>query len=189
MARLRGDHQNDSSACSSLSESKSSAVNGRMRRRSVVKVSIIGKASPSRPLPARALPVLAPRPTARPTLAFLQLLLGPANAAFSGHILLCILDPADELVASQRGDVLPRIERRGIADQSLAQVSRKLVHHSTGHTRAGHRSTVQRPDSLPTPNLARTGRLHQGPGRCAECPPEQERPENRRGGAWPNVVW
>jgi hypothetical protein len=39
----------------------------------------------------------APWPAAGPTLAFLQLLLGPANAAFSGRLLFGILDPADEI--------------------------------------------------------------------------------------------
>jgi hypothetical protein len=43
-----------------------------------------------RPLPAGTLAMLAPWPAAGPTLAFLQLLLGPANAAFSGHMLLGI---------------------------------------------------------------------------------------------------
>jgi hypothetical protein len=33
------------------------------------------------------------------SLAFLQLLLGPPNAALSSALLLGILDPADELVA------------------------------------------------------------------------------------------
>jgi hypothetical protein len=58
--------------------------------------------------------VLAPWPAAGPTLAFLQLLLGPADAAFSGHLLLGILDPADELVPGQRRDVLPSIECRRV---------------------------------------------------------------------------
>jgi hypothetical protein len=64
--------------------------------------------------------VLATWPTARPTLPFLQFLLSPANAAFSGHLLLGILDPADELVAGQRCDVLPSIEGRGVDKQCLA---------------------------------------------------------------------
>ena len=93
-------------------------------------------------LSAGALAVLASRPAAGPTLAFLQLLLGPANAAFSGHLLLGILDPADELVAGQRRDVLPGIECRGVDDQRLAQVSWKLVHYPTGHSRAAHTVTV-----------------------------------------------
>ena len=95
-----------------------------------------------RPLSAGALAVRAPWPAAGPALAFLQLLLGPANAAFSGHLLPGILDPADELVAGQRRDVLPGVECHRIGDQSLAQVSWKLVHHPTGHSRATHRNTV-----------------------------------------------
>jgi hypothetical protein len=93
---------------------------------------------------AGPLAVLAPWPAAGPTLAFLQFLLGPANAAFSGHLLLGILDPADEFVAGQRRYVPPGIERSAVGDQRLAQVSRKLVHHPTGHSRAAHGATVQR---------------------------------------------
>jgi hypothetical protein len=74
------------------------------------------------PLAAGAVAVLAPRPAAGPALAILQFLLGPANAAFSGRLLLGILDPADELVARQGRDVLPSIECRGVGDQRLAQV-------------------------------------------------------------------
>src|SRR5438105_5523021 len=92
-------------------------------------------------LSAGALAVRAPWPAAGPTLAFLQLLLGPANATFSGQFLLGILDPANELVAGQRRDVLPGIECRGVGGQRLAQVCRKLVHHPTGHS-AAHRATV-----------------------------------------------
>ena len=93
-------------------------------------------------LSAVALPVLAPRPAAGSALAFLELLLSAANAAFPGHLLLGILDPADELVAGQRRDVLPGIEGRGIGDQCLAQVRWKLVHHSTGHALTDHRTRV-----------------------------------------------
>jgi hypothetical protein len=103
---------------------------------------LIDALSVRRVLPARALAVRAPWPAAGPTLAFFQLLLRPANAAFSGHLLLGILDPADELVAGQGRDVLPGIESRGVGDQRLAQVSRKFVHHSTGHSRAAHWATV-----------------------------------------------
>ncbi len=93
-------------------------------------------------LSAGALAVRAPWPATRPTLAFLQLLLRSANAAFSGRLLLGVVDPADELVAGERGDVLPGIERRGVGDQRPAQVSWKLVHYPTGHSRAAHRVTV-----------------------------------------------
>src|ERR1039458_6552304 len=103
-------------------------------------------------LSAGALAVPAPWPAAGPTLAFLQLLLGPADAAFSGHLLLGILDPADELVSGQRRDVLPRIECCRVGHQPLAQVCGKLVHHPTGHSLAAHRATVavQRPAFSPT---------------------------------------
>ena len=74
------------------------------------------------PLPAGAVAMIAPRPAAGPALAILQLLLGPANATFSGRLLLGILDPADELVARQGRDVLPGIECRGVGHQRLAQV-------------------------------------------------------------------
>jgi hypothetical protein len=93
-------------------------------------------------LSAGALAVVAPWPAAGPTLTFLQLLLGPTYAAFSGHPPLGIFDPADELVAGQRRDVLPGIECRGVGDQRLAQVSWKLVHRPTGHSRAAHTVTV-----------------------------------------------
>ena len=93
-------------------------------------------------LAAGPLAVRAPWPAAGSALAVLQLLLGPANAALSCRHLLGILDPADELVAGQRCDVLPGIECRGVGDQRLPEVRRKLVHHPTGHSRGAHRATV-----------------------------------------------
>ena len=89
-------------------------------------------------LPAGALAVRAARPAAGPALAFLQLLLGPPNAARSSGHLLGILDPADELVAGQGRDVLPGIECRGVGDQRLAQVRGQFMHHPTGQPRAAH---------------------------------------------------
>ncbi len=100
--------------------------------------------------------VLAPGPAARSTLAFLQLLLGPANAAFSCGLLLGILDPADELVAGERCDVLPGIECRRVGDERLAQVLWKLVHHPTGHSQAAHRATVVAVPATP-PKCCYTG--------------------------------
>jgi hypothetical protein len=86
--------------------------------------------------------VLAPRPAARPPFAFLELLLCPANAAFSGHGLLGILDPADELVARERCDVPPSIESRGVGDQCSAQVRGKLVYHPSRHSLLAHEISV-----------------------------------------------
>ena len=96
----------------------------------------------SRSLSSGALSVAAARPAAGPTLAFLQLFLRPANTALSGHPLLGIFDPADELVAGKRRDVLPSIECRRVGDQRLAQVRGKLVHCPTGHSLAAHRANV-----------------------------------------------
>jgi len=86
--------------------------------------------------------VLAPWPAAGPTLAVLQLLLGPADATCSSRRLLRILDPADELVAGQGCDVIPRIECDGVGDQRVPEVGWKLVHHPTGHSRGAHEATV-----------------------------------------------
>src|SRR5258708_1439745 len=86
--------------------------------------------------------MLAPRPTAGPALAFLQLLLSPANAALSGRLLLGIVDPTDELVARQGRDVLPGSERRAVGDQRRAQVCRQLVHHAAGHSLAAHAARI-----------------------------------------------
>jgi hypothetical protein len=73
-------------------------------------------------IPASALAVAATRPAARPALTFLQLLLGPANAALSSLLLLGIFDPADELVAGQGRNVLPGSECRRVGNQRLAEV-------------------------------------------------------------------
>ena len=93
-------------------------------------------------LSAGSLAVLAPRPATRPTLALLQFLLGPANAALPGHLLLGILHPADEFVSCQGCDVLPGIESRAIRRERLAKVCRKLVHYPTGHPWIAHGITV-----------------------------------------------
>jgi len=108
-------------------------------------------------LSAGALAVLAARPAAGPTLAFLQLLVGPANATLSGHFLLGILDPADELVTGQRRDVVPGIECGGVGDQRLAQVGGKLVHHATRHSRATHRANDSESEAPPSPEPAPAG--------------------------------
>jgi len=81
-----------------------------------------------------------------------------ANSQLSGHLLLGILNPEDELVASQRCDVPPSNEYRQVGDQLRAQVCRELVHYTTGNTLIAHtaRLVIQRrcwfgPDSrLPT---------------------------------------
>jgi hypothetical protein len=53
--------------------------------------------------------------------------------------------PTDDLatlIANGTIDVVPGIACRAVGDQRIAQVSWKLVHHTTEHTRAAHRATV-----------------------------------------------
>ena len=78
---------------------------------------------------AGAFAVLAAGPAARSALALFQLLLGAADTAFSCFGLLGILDPADELVAGQRGEACPDVEDRTIGDEYLPKIFGKLVHH------------------------------------------------------------
>ena len=75
-------------------------------------------------------------------MALLQLLTSSNDAAFSSLGLLCVFDPADELIAGERGDVIPSNERRRIGDQHATQVVGQLVHDATGHLFAAHASTL-----------------------------------------------
>src|SRR6185312_9555754 len=86
--------------------------------------------------------VLAARPAARSAHAFLQFFLGSPDAAFARFLLLGVFDPADELVARQRRDVLPRRERGGVADQCGSQVRGQLVHDAARHSLAAHEVRV-----------------------------------------------
>src|SRR3712207_2232857 len=70
-------------------------------------------------LAAVALAVLAAGPAAGPAHAVLELLARPLDAALAGLLLLGVLDPADELVARQRRDVVPGVECRGARRQLL----------------------------------------------------------------------
>lgn len=76
------------------------------------------------PLLAGALAVAAAWPAAGSAHAFLQLFARAADAAFSSLLLFGVLDPADELVACQGGDVLPGFERGAAGQEAFAQVGR-----------------------------------------------------------------
>lgn len=89
-------------------------------------------------LAPRALPVFASGPATGSTLAFLQLFLGPADAAFSGAFLLGVLNPTDELISGKGRDVLPRVECHVVGDQGLAKVTGKLVYDPTGYAQTAH---------------------------------------------------
>ena len=86
----------------------------------------------------------APRPATGPALAFFQLLQRPANPTLPSPSAAWHPRRADELVARQRRDVLPRSERRGVGDQRLAQVRGSSAHYPTGHSLAAHEATVAR---------------------------------------------
>ena len=93
-------------------------------------------------LPTVAFPVRASRPTARSAFPFLKLLLSPSDAPLAGRGLLRIFDPADELVASQRRDVLPSRQRRHVSHQRGTQIGRKLMDHATRHCQSNHTPIV-----------------------------------------------
>ena len=93
-------------------------------------------------LRARALSVLTSRPTARSSHSLFQLLLSPADPAFTRGRLFRVDDPADELVAGQGRDVLPGVERWRVGDQRSTQIDREVVHHATGNSRTAHDPTV-----------------------------------------------
>src|SRR3954447_15641171 len=114
----------------------------------------------------RALAVLAPRPAAGPALPFLELLLGPADAALSRLLLLRVLDPADELVTGQRSDVVPRVERDAVGRQRVTQIRWELVHHATWHSRAAHGCTVVAEKRLARVTPIRVTRVSSRGERC-----------------------
>ncbi len=102
-----------------------------------------------------ALAVLAPRPAAGSALTFLKFLTCSTNSAFSGHLLLGVFNPADELIARQRRDVLPSVKGLGTSDQRHAKVWRKFVHRPAGHSLVAHDARV----------VVRSGLGHHPPGR------------------------
>jgi len=72
-------------------------------------------------LPA-AFAMTAPGPAARAPHAVLELFLSPAYPPLSRRGLLRVLDPADELVASERCDVVPSLESDRVGEERGAQV-------------------------------------------------------------------
>jgi len=100
-----------------------------------------------RPFTSGALSMFAPGPTARPALALFKFFLRSADASLSGLVLFGVLHPTDELVARQRRDVLPGVERSNVGRESSTQVGGKLVNYSAGHPLAPHEATVARPSN------------------------------------------
>ena len=130
------DHRASTQAsCAGLTNRFATSDRGLLRRPVETRLTLLGDqpSPPGRPSTG-PLAVRAPRPAARSPLPFLELLLGAADASLSGRLPLGILDPADELVAGERRDVLPCVEGGGIGDQRHAQVAREVVNHPTGNS-------------------------------------------------------
>ena len=77
-------------------------------------------------------------PTTRSALTLFEFFLRPANTSLASDILLCIVNPADEFVASERRDVLPRIERGSVNQQRTSQIGRKFVDDSAWNSLRAH---------------------------------------------------
>ena len=60
------------------------------------------------------------------------------------RVFSCLASSTQQMnsLRAKRSDVLPRIERRAVGDQRLAQIGRKLVHDPTGHSLVAHSTTV-----------------------------------------------
>ena len=80
----------------------------------------------------------AARPTAGSTLSFFKLLLGSSDAAVAGRRLFRVFDPADELVAGQRRDVVPGLKCGRVTYERGTQVGRKLMDYTAGHCHSDH---------------------------------------------------
>lgn len=104
-----------------------------------------------------SLAVAAARPAAGPALSFLELLAGAADAPLPGLLPLCVLHPADELVARQGRDVHPCLERRAVRDELGDEVRGHLVHDAAGELLDAHL-----PEAIGAPCGARDTRRTRG---------------------------
>jgi hypothetical protein len=75
-------------------------------------------------------PVDTADPATRPFLAFEQLLTGALDAALTGFRLFGIIHPADEFIATERCQFLPKIKQRRVGFDSTAQIILRLMHRS-----------------------------------------------------------
>lgn len=103
-----------------------------------------------------ALSVRAARPTARSALSPFELFLSSSDAPLAGRRLLRVFNPADELVASQRRDVVPSLQRRRVTDKRGAQVGRKLMNYATGHRYSGHTPILPRRNGVTVESATRS---------------------------------
>ncbi|MFT5330783.1 MAG: hypothetical protein ACI9KA_001881 [Parasphingorhabdus sp.] len=73
-------------------------------------------------------------PATGPTLALQQFLEGSSYAFCTGLVLFGIFDPADELVATERGQALPKIARCVICLNGSPHIIRQVVDGPFGQT-------------------------------------------------------
>lgn len=81
-------------------------------------------------------------PTARATLTLFEFFLRPTNPSLTGDVLFRVVHPTDELIASERCDVLPRIKCMSVGNQGTAQIGWKFVDHPAGYSLIAHRRTL-----------------------------------------------
>jgi len=74
----------------------------------------------------------AARPTARPLLSFQKFVAGAFNATLARLYLFRIIDPADELIASERGELFPQRQDFRIGSQRGLKVVTCLVDRAVG---------------------------------------------------------
>ena len=89
-----------------------------------------------------ALAMRAPRPAARPPQAAVHFVEPDRDAALSGVVLLGRSDPADPLIARERGKVGPKISGPVIRSQRGPQISGQLMDRATRELWRLHVSAV-----------------------------------------------
>jgi hypothetical protein len=77
-------------------------------------------------------------PATGPALTLFQFLLGSTNPPLARYVLFGIINPADELIASERSDVIPRIECWSVGHERTAQIWREFMHYATRYSLSAH---------------------------------------------------
>src|SRR5690242_257634 len=113
----------------------------------------------------------APRPAARAPHAFFELFAGAPDPALARLCFLGVLDPADELVACQRGDVVPRLQRPRAGDQRAAQVRGEIVDDAARDRLAGHSPMVARKLDYDAPMAPASARGEHRPSTLIQTQP------------------
>jgi hypothetical protein len=89
-----------------------------------------------------SLSMCAARPTTGTALTLFEFFLGPTNPPLACHLLFGVIDPANELIASERRDVPPRIEGGIVRDERATQIGREFMDHATRYPLSAHLSRL-----------------------------------------------